>query len=122
MIIFNGDEMSSLKDRFTGFFAGILIILIAVNILGVTYGFPFNYLVSIDLVIIGLLLYLNSLYQKYREERRYYGFWGLFFIVVALGILSSTLTGNWVIGFTVVLAGIGAIILYNTFSGGKTST
>ncbi len=114
--------MPTLKGRFTGFFAGILIILLAVNILGVTYGFPFNYLISIDLVIIGLLLYLNSLYQKYREERQYYGFWGLFFIVIALGILSSTLTGNWVIGFTVVLAGIGAIILYNTFSGGKTST
>ena len=111
--------MPSLREKYPGIVLGLVIILIALNILGGIYGYPVVHMIAIDLVVVGTLIYIYSMYQKYREEKSYYGTWGLFLVILALGILASIFTSNWVIGFVVVLAGIGGIILYNTFTGGK---
>ncbi len=110
--------MIDIKKGFYGLLAGLIIIMIAVDIIVLSRGLmPFHGVVAVDAVIIGALILLNAVMQKEKGERLFYSVWGIFFIVVAGSIAAWAATGDGLVGFAVFLAGIGGIVLYATFLG-----
>ncbi len=108
--------MIDLKKGLTGLVIGLVIIMFAIDIIVLVRGiFPFVYLLTINLVIIGALLYINSMYVRASEDKTYYSVWGFLFALIGVSIAVSSLTGDWLFGVVTFIAGIGLIIIYTSF-------
>ena len=106
-----------LKTSLYGFLAGLIIILIAIDILVLVRALlPFPILVSINFAIMGLLLLFHAYLQTEKNEKIYYNIWGLFFLILSISIATWNITGDGMIGLAILLAGIGGLVIYASFS------
>jgi len=106
-----------LKTSLYGFLAGLIIILIAIDILVLVRALlPFPILVSINFAVIGLLLLFYAYLQTEKSEKIYYNIWGLFFLILSISIATWNITGDGMIGLAILLAGIGGLVIYASFS------
>jgi len=106
-----------LKTSLYGFLAGLIIILIAIDILVLVRALlPFPILVSINFAVIGLLILFNAYLQTEKSEKIYYSIWGLFFLILSVSITTWNITGDGMLGLAILLAGIGGLVIYSSFS------
>jgi len=109
--------LSILKTSLYGIIAGIVIIMIAIDIIVLSKALlPLPLLISLNFVIIGVLLLVNAYVRLERMERVYYSLWGLFFLILSLSIGIWNITGDGLMGLAIFLAGIGGLVIYASFS------
>ncbi len=105
--------MYVLREHMYGLIAGIIVIMIALDIILVARGIlPVSTVIALDFVILGALLVLKSIVEKEKSERLYYSFWGVFMMLISGSIAAWTATGDGLVGLAVFFVGIGGLIIY----------
>ncbi len=106
-----------IKTSIYGFLTGLIIILIAIDIIVLTRTLlPLLLLVSINFAIIGLLLIFYAYLQLDKSEKLYYRLWGLFFLILSISIATWNITSDGILALAILLAGIGGLVIYVSFS------
>ncbi|MCS7111599.1 MAG: hypothetical protein RMI45_03925 [Ignisphaera sp.] len=105
--------MSILVKRFSGVITGVVLILIGVDVALIHYGVVApSMLAAVNLVLIALLLLYRGFLEGGGSERKYYFIWSLLLIDIALAVLASTITSSGVVGLSILIVGLGLIVVY----------
>ncbi|MEM0005608.1 MAG: hypothetical protein QXJ56_06385 [Ignisphaera sp.] len=105
--------MSILMRHFGTVLAGVILILIGIDVVLLYYSAvnP-SILMAINVVFIGLLLLYRGLTESSKGERKFYFIWSLILIDIAVAVLTSTVTGSVVLGISIFIVGLGSIVIY----------
>ncbi len=98
---------------FYGVLAGVIIILIALDIVLLGKGiWGIETTIAVNLIVIGILLIIYSLRITDTSDKLYYSFWGFFLILVSVSLTLYWMYNDIVMGIAVFLAGLGGLIIY----------
>ncbi len=106
-----------LERNFLAFMAGIVLIVVALNIVLLRLGvLSIWWCIIGDVALIGLLVLLYGAKIAAPRDRVYYTVWGLLMILASVTATSYVLTGDTLIAAAVGLAGLGGVILVTIFA------
>ncbi len=107
---------NALKSRIYAVIAAVVLVLIAMDIIVLARGVLGPAVtIAINLAVLGALLLVYSFLFREKSEKTYYGFWGLFLIILGVVVGLWDITGDWVISAAIFFAGIAGLIIYVSF-------